>query len=558
MLLTLFPLILMGVIIGVMSMSIIKSSMTDDIEAKLKAVAGSYVEAYSQNIGTYKIKDNGLCYKGSYCISETTTLVDGVKENSDVDVAFCYENTIVVTSITDDNGERITGQEVAPDIAEKVLAGEKVFASDVEILGEKYYGYYAPVYQGSTTEEVIGIVFAVAPASKEDASFNAILKVILIVIVVFVIAFLFIAPGAAKSISQGVEAGTKAVEAVAAGQLTVEIDAKYLKKKDVTGELCRAVDSMKNELRFIIEDINNHANHLLSSADNLDSNAQSTLSTVDNVDRAVNDIADGANSQARDAVRATENVALMGDMLAATGDEISKLNNSAQYMRESSVRATDSLNQLRNINQDVIEAIELIYEQTYKTNESSQKIREATELISNISEETNLLSLNASIEAARAGEQGRGFAVVANEIQHLAEQTGVSTDSIAVMVGELTEASNNAVATMGRVRDIIVEQSRDVEQTREIVEEVIKYIEESLGAIVAIQEMSQQLDQAKGEIIEVVENLSAIAEENAASTEETSAATAEVANSFQEVTDAAQALKQIADGIVETMGTFHI
>ena len=216
------------------------------------------------------------------------------------------------------------------------------------------------------------------------------------------------------------------------------------------------------------------------------------------------------------------------------------------------------MEELKKVNLEVMDAIELIYKQTHRTNESSQKIKEATNIISNISEETNLLSLNASIEAARAGEQGRGFAVVANEIQHLAEQSGTSTDSIAAMVNELINDSNMAVETMAKVRDIIEAQSRNVEQTEAIVEEVISGIETSIRAISSIEQKSNRLNEVKDEIIQVVENLSSIAEENAASTEETSAATTEVANSFNEVTEAAESLKDIAGSIAETVGTFRL
>ena len=227
-------------------------------------------------------------------------------------------------------------------------------------------------------------------------------------------------------------------------------------------------------------------------------------------------------------------------------------------MHESSEQATRSLQELMRVNQEVIDAIELIYNQTNRTNESSQKIREATNIISNISDETNLLSLNASIEAARAGEQGRGFAVVANEIQHLAEQSGSSTDSIAAMVNELINDSNMAVETMERVREIVLSQSKNVADTQAVVGKVITAIESSVEAIASIEEQSERLNTAKDEIVEVVESLSAVAEENAASTEETSAATTEVANSFNEVTHAAESLKSIADNIAGTMSTFQL
>lgn len=552
------PLVLMGLAIIIFTMTLVQSRIEDDTESTLKSVAVAVSAAYGQNSGDYLETEDGDVWKGAYNISKSETLVDSIKEESGVDVTFCYGRRRVVTSAKDDSGQRIIGSEVGDSIASQVLdAGQTVFTKSVLVNNTEYYGYYMPVYQNGS-EEVVGMIFAGLPVETGLVTYYSIWKVLAGVSLFFVVIYLMIGNFSAESITRAVKAAGNTVKAVAAGELAIEIEDKYLHRKDEIGELCKSVDKMKNELRFIIEDINDNTQKLLNSADALDGNAQSTLVTVGSVDKAVNEIADGATSQARDAVRASENVNIMGNMLAATDREIQNLNGNAKIMQDSSAQATQSLNELMRINQEVMEAIDLIYEQTSRTNASSQKIKEATNIISNISEETNLLSLNASIEAARAGEQGRGFAVVASEIQHLAEQSGASTDSINAMVSELICDSDKAVETMEYVREIFLSQSRNVEQTKEVVAEVIRAIEASSDAIESIERQSMKLNQAKDEIVQVVESLSAIAEENAASTEETSAATTEVANSFNEVTEAADSLKNIADSIADTMGTFKL
>ena len=551
------PVFLMGLVIILLTVTRVKGQMQNDVKESLQGIAMAVDAFYNQNPGDYIEKKNGM-WKGVYELINSEALLDEIKEECGVEVTLFLGKKRIVTSLVDESGNRMLDTELEDGIASKVIDGKKSVFKDKVVEGNtEYYGYYIPIFQESSGE-VAGVIFVGAPVEKKDAAYESILKVIVMVTILFVIVYTIVALIVAGNISKAIGIAATAVKEVAAGNLMIDVDERYIQRKDEVGSLCKSVANMKNELRFIMEDINGNTQALLNSAETLDGTAQSTLETVDGVDSAVNDIADGATLQAKDAQRASENVALMGNMLAATNQEIEVLNNNAQVMKQSSAQATDSLTELMKINEEVQSAIEQIYEQTNRTNESSQRIKAATNIISSISEETNLLSLNASIEAARAGEQGRGFAVVANEIQHLAEQSGNSTNEIADMVNELIRDSDQAVETMTRVREIILAQSRNVEETQAVVEEVIDAVEASLQTILSIEGKSEQLMAAKEEIVEVVESLSAIAEENAASTEETSAATTEVANSFNEVTQSADILKGIADSIAQTISSFKL
>lgn len=383
---------------------------------------------------------------------------------------------------------------------------------------------------------------------------KAIALILILALIVILISNTFIAMRISRSITSSIDA----VKQVAAGNLNAEIDDRATSRNDEIGVLARSLAGLRDELKYMFQDISEHAGSLLESAELLNDTAQKNLITVDSVDKAVGEIAVGANSQAEDAQNASESVYAMGEMIKATTKDVENLNATTDYMRQSSEQASQSLMELRNINDEVKSAIDLIYEQTNRTNASSQKIREATRLISSIAEETNLLSLNASIEAARAGEQGRSFAVVANQIQKLADQSNASADAIDNIINELINDSNEAVETMEKVREIINNQSKNVIATEEIVGQVMSGIEESIRGIEAIENRTIELNEARGTIVEVVQGLSAVAEENAASTEETSAATAEVANSFNEVTESAGVVKNVADEIASSMSHFQM
>ena len=186
------------------------------------------------------------------------------------------------------------------------------------------------------------------------------------------------------------------------------------------------------------------------------------------------------------------------------------------------------------------------------------KIKEATSLISSIADETNLLSLNASIEAARAGEAGRGFSVVASQIQKLAEQSNDSARQIDDIIYTLLEDSQKAVQTMEEVKEIITKQSENVSKTGSVFSQVQGGISESIQGVDEIADRTNQLNMARSNVVDVVQNLTAIAEQNAASTEETSAAVNEVANIMQDFSEHAAKLQDIAHTLESNVDIFKL
>ena len=333
---------------------------------------------------------------------------------------------------------------------------------------------------------------------------------------------------------------------------------KLNRRRDESGHMSRAISSLRQELVQVSARIKEQSGHLYSAADTLNQGAVNSNETVEQVERAIGEIADGASSQAEETQKATENVILIGNMVEEVGSRVEKLNDNAETMQQASVEAMNTLKQLNDTNIRTQEAIDKIYEQTHTTNESALKIREATTMISSIAEETNLLSLNASIEAARAGEQGRGFAVVASQIQKLAEQSNESARQIEEIIDSLIRDSEEAVATMDGVKDIIVQQSANVDKTDSAFREVKKGMDISTESIQSIADDIEKLDKARINVVDVVQNLTAIAQQNAASTQETSASATEVGNIVAGMADQAGGLKSVAEELDKTMSVFKL
>ena len=331
---------------------------------------------------------------------------------------------------------------------------------------------------------------------------------------------------------------------------------KLSRRKDEIGAISRAIDTLRTELVAVIGKIEAHSDTVMQTSHRLDNDAETIFNAVKQVDQAVQEMADGAMSQAEETQKATENIVLMGSMIEESSVEMEELNKTAEGMYSSSGVAAKTLDVMDEVNRKAQNAIGLIYEQTNTTNESAVKIKAATTLITSIAEETNLLSLNAAIEAARAGEQGRGFAVVAEQIQKLAEESNESAKQIGQIIELLMNDSEKAVQTMVEVKQIMEDQNENVGMTRDRFAEMHSGIDKTIEGIRIIAEKMEKIDSTRINVVDIVQNLTSLAQENAAGTEETSASVTEVGEHMSRISQNAGELKQIADGLQREMEVF--
>ena len=335
-------------------------------------------------------------------------------------------------------------------------------------------------------------------------------------------------------------------------------ETKLIRRKDESGVMSRAIRELRGNLAEVVGELQEQTSQLYAASENLSRNASETAETVDQVGNAVQEIATGASSQADETQQATEHVIVMGEMVENTSREINTLQIAMEDMGKAGESAADKLQQLESINGRAKSSLDDIYEQTNTTNQSALKIQEVIGIITDIAEETNLLSLNASIEAARAGEQGRGFAVVASQIQKLAEQSNESARKIEEIVTYLIGDSKQAVETMDEVKQIMDEQIGFVSETADIFRNLQNEISNSIERIELISSGTVRLDRERTGVVDVVQNLTAIAEENAAGTEETSASVSAVGDIMRQVSENAHSLKNIADQLETAMRKFII
>jgi methyl-accepting chemotaxis protein len=340
--------------------------------------------------------------------------------------------------------------------------------------------------------------------------------------------------------------------------LTMDIPKKILKGKDEIAVLANAMQKIKVSFHKIIEEVTDSALQVSATAQQLTATSEQSVKAADEVSKTVEEIAKGASEQASHTESGSDQASLLGNYIEKNREYVYDVIHASDKVVAVVKEGIAQINHLSKISEENGAAAQEINDIIQKTKESTVHIGEASSVIAAIARQTNLLALNASIEAARVGELGKGFAVVASEIKKLAGQSADSTRVIDEIINELQENVAKAVETMGKVKEITEEQAESVIDTKNKYEEIDHAMNAASGAIQLLSSSEEEMIQAKNNILDMLQTLSAIAEENAASTEEASSAMLEQTASMEEIAQSSERLTQLAVSLQELIHKFSL
>jgi len=331
-----------------------------------------------------------------------------------------------------------------------------------------------------------------------------------------------------------------------------------IKSKDEFGLLGAQFNEMVNNIGGIIDNVSQSSTTVLDSATELASMSEETNSSASEVSRAVEEVAHGATEQAGYSTDAAMTVNNLADKLDQINDAtvvMNDLSNNASKLTTEGLKRVESLIDKSNSTKD---STAKVYELIMEMSNSMEKINAISNTIDMITEQTNLLSLNASIEAARSGEAGKGFAVVANEIRKLAEQSKDSTVQIKATINEIHEKTEQSVEAMNKTTDTVKEQTIEVDQTQNLftdIKDAVGYLSDHVSEI---RNFTTEINVMKENIVSQIENISAVSEETASASEEVTASTEQIASTMDQMSEHSMNLSLLAEDLKKKVAHFTV
>lgn len=541
-------LMMLSVVPVVLSIAVISIISLYTIKYHLEKGARDTLYVVSNNLASF-------CYENeinAINASDFYYYLDSLKEQN-IEMAIIIEEAPCATSIKNVNDYRIREIPFEKDIISDKEELTEGYYDDYVVIDDKIYcGYYMPIMSDG---EIIGMAFAgelrdnVMGVTKSIAV-GFVGTAVLLGVLFAVIIFIF-----SKALYRAFQTAGKHVNVLSKGDLSRQKDFQCAVRE--MNVLLQETGALQQSLSRMIGKVKEVSRSLVEEIGEVTGLSEGSLGSVEQITSAMEELAGAIAGMAQNVQDIHAQMVEIGNGVKDISDSVGHLYDSSQNISQTNDEAKTNMLDMMENSRLSVNAVNDIAVQTKTTNDSVMEIGKAVELILDISGQTKLLSLNASIEAARAGEQGRGFAVVAEEIGKLSEESAKGAEMIRDLADTITQKARESVELADKVHSLMLLEQEYLSKTQRKYEELSGEITQSVDEIKIIAEKAEHLADYKENVLENVQDLSAISEENAASNEEVNAHICEILSKIQTVHEHCEKMNLMAAKLEESVSYFH-
>jgi methyl-accepting chemotaxis protein len=450
------------------------------------------------------------------------------------------------------------GQESTRTSDEKVIYNEDFFIQAEE--GEEtslvetvdYRGQESLFfYQRSTVNDTAICILVPSTTIVEQAAEIRTLTVELVILaaIVAIVIGLFLAIG----IQRNMKRISYKLGEVAKGDLTVKVT---VKGRDEFRNLRFAVSNMIKNNKKLVGKVGDATLHLEKSANHVEEVSEVMSKYSSEISDAIHEINDGMTRQAEQAQKCVVRTDLLSNEIKDVKNVTQNVEGLANRSEAMISHSMLIVRELGKSAQDTNEITAKVGKSIELLREDSEVINEFVDVITNISSQTNLLSLNASIEAARAGEAGKGFAVVAAEIRKLAENSASAAREISNNVKNITAQTEDSVANARESANMVKKQTEDVNEIIAVFKDMDAQVKGLLQGLKEISFKMEKTDQVRVDTLRAVKKISAIIEETAGNTEVVQGVAEKLTTHVGQMSDTAKVLGENMEELKQEISVF--
>ena len=450
-------------------------------------------------------------------------------------------------SVLPEEGNVFSGQEYYTAVMGEAVADAGT--AEVDFQGEKYlfiYSHSADI--GFTTCALVPMRVVTSQATEIR---NMTIGLVILACVIVVIVGIFITAG----IENNMRRISRKFGDVAKGDLTVTVSAKG---HDEFQDLAGSATNMITNTKKLVNQVSNATGELEVSAQNVGQASELIHEYSQDITRAIGEINEGMEEQSRHAQECVEKTDILSN-------EIQEVSHVVERVEKLVGETEGMINKGMEIVQVLGDRAGETTQMTVKVSESIESLRNESEIINSfvatiteITEQTNLLSLNASIEAARAGEAGRGFAVVAEEIRKLADDSAKAAGEIRNNVANITAQTQNSVESASQAKAMVELQTKAVEEVIAVFREMQERMGQLIEGLKDIVVSTEKADGERSAAVAAVKNISDIIEETAGSAETVNDVANKLLNHVEKLSTTASVLDENMEGLKNEISVFKI